>query len=429
MKIFAAALVASLMAAVTAASAGNVQIIQGKPAQGGRTAVKNKPFDPGGLYLVSLDCHPYALDPDNRNNFFTSLIQNRTRQLLFTLTISTDPIGTNEVPPAASVLVAVPVVADTLSSVAPVTTKNGTCSQSFLATGRTALYLTSLYTDQINTKPSQLVTFVEALASTVAPLATLFPKGPAALITTDTTVANSMAQPYANLVGAISWQSSETDTASIEEGSYRINTPVGYVSISVNKLSSLQDALKIPDIQKALDNAWQTAGAALETGLTSDPVACHTAGRKLETNGNFSHADAVDALAHIIVDDPAITSSQATACLGTDYGPEVADNSYFKANARDVHLGPGFTNIVSHVPYNSLVFKGIASSMTVYAGGNANAKTTLDGSFELSVKIIDTALGMFDGSPTGAARDVVGIRRGAISGNMKVSFQAARSIG
>ena len=29
----------------------------------------------------------------------------------------------------------------------------------------------------------------------------------------------------------------------------------------------------------------------------------------------------------------------------------------------------------------------------------------------------------------GAARDVVGIRRGAISGNMKVSFQAARSIG
>ena len=31
--------------------------------------------------------------------------------------------------------------------------------------------------------------------------------------------------------------------------------------------------------------------------------------------------------------------------------------------------------------------------------------------------------------PSGAARDVVGIRRGAISGNMKVSFQAARSIG
>jgi hypothetical protein len=29
----------------------------------------------------------------------------------------------------------------------------------------------------------------------------------------------------------------------------------------------------------------------------------------------------------------------------------------------------------------------------------------------------------------GAARDVVGIRRGAISGDMKVSFQAARSIG
>ena len=33
------------------------------------------------------------------------------------------------------------------------------------------------------------------------------------------------------------------------------------------------------------------------------------------------------------------------------------------------------------------------------------------------------------GDSLGAARDVVGIWRGAISGNMKVSFQAARSIG
>jgi hypothetical protein len=31
--------------------------------------------------------------------------------------------------------------------------------------------------------------------------------------------------------------------------------------------------------------------------------------------------------------------------------------------------------------------------------------------------------------PKGAVRSVVGIRRGAISGNMKVSVQAARSIG
>jgi multidrug transporter EmrE-like cation transporter len=33
------------------------------------------------------------------------------------------------------------------------------------------------------------------------------------------------------------------------------------------------------------------------------------------------------------------------------------------------------------------------------------------------------------GTVAGAVRDVVGIRCGAISGNMKVSFQAARSIG
>jgi hypothetical protein len=36
---------------------------------------------------------------------------------------------------------------------------------------------------------------------------------------------------------------------------------------------------------------------------------------------------------------------------------------------------------------------------------------------------------MSRGRDAGAVRDVVGIRCGAISGNMKVSFQAARSIG
>ena len=42
---------------------------------------------------------------------------------------------------------------------------------------------------------------------------------------------------------------------------------------------------------------------------------------------------------------------------------------------------------------------------------------------------IDVKSGFIGVRSSGAARDVVGIRRGAISGNMKVSFQAARSIG
>jgi predicted metal-dependent HD superfamily phosphohydrolase len=47
-----------------------------------------------------------------------------------------------------------------------------------------------------------------------------------------------------------------------------------------------------------------------------------------------------------------------------------------------------------------------------------------DGSLRPDADNVRDSAGLF-----GAARDVVGIRRGAISGNMKVSCQAARSIG
>jgi hypothetical protein len=103
----------------------------------------------------------------------------------------------------------------------------------------------------------------------------------------------------------------------------------------------------------------------------------------------------------MIIYDPAITSDQATKCLGSDYGQEVAHNSFFLAKKpENLHLGPGFPPIVDKVPYSTLVFEGIASSMTAYAGGDANAKKKLDGSFESTIYVVDAALGMFDASPT-----------------------------
>jgi hypothetical protein len=48
--------------------------------------------------------------------------------------------------------------------------------------------------------------------------------------------------------------------------------------------------------------------------------------------------------------------------------------------------------------------------------------------FTKLMKLSET-LGEINFELKGAGRDVVGIWRGAISGNMKVSFQAARSIG
>lgn len=304
-------------------------------------------------------------------------------------------------------------VADTLSNVAPVTTKNGTCNQSFLITGRTPLYLTALYTDQINTAPSQLVKFVEALASTIVPLAVLFPTGPANLLKQDAGVANSMAQPYADLVGAISWQASQTDTEPLEQGSYLVKTPVGTVSISIEKLESLQSALKITEIADALESAWLTLGQGLATQLGTNPTACFATGRLLETNQNFSHPDAVDPLAHIINYDPSISSAQATACLGSYFGPEVANDPYFKKNSK-LHLGPGYLDIQNYVPYQPMVFSEIASAMTGYATDkNANAIAALDAWFEPQVSVTDTGPRIFAASTTMSIEKILDNLKGA----------------
>ena len=62
------------------------------------------------------------------------------------------------------------------------------------------------------------------------------------------------------------------------------------------------------------------------------------------------------------------------------------------------------------------------TKLTVIDGGGRGRPTALRDRRASQCIVLDRAM-------RGAARDVVGIRRGAISGNMKVSFQAARSIG
>ena len=241
----------ALFGSITAASAqSSLTITQGTPAQPGHAAVKNIPFVNDGLYLVTLKCNPYVLDENNSANRYYpgNPFVDETRQLAFTITLSNARIATNGVPVPSSVLTAVPVVADNLSRNAPVLTKNNTCNQSLLATGRTPLYLTAVYTDQISDKPSQLITAFEAIAGIVAPLAGFFSTGVGNLLKADTTAVSSMATPYANLVGTLNYASSQTDTEPLEQGSYVVATPVGKVAISVDKLTSLQAALAIPEV-------------------------------------------------------------------------------------------------------------------------------------------------------------------------------------
>jgi hypothetical protein len=409
MKLALCAVAVALLAmnGSSASAQTNLTISKGISAKKNRPAIKNIPFSTGGLYLVKLECQPYKLAVNSNNNYYypSNPFFDETRQLAFTITLSNARIGINEVPPPNSILAAVPVVADTLSKVAPVTTKNGTCNQALLVTGRTTLYLTALYTDQISRKPSELVNAVVAFANLVAPLAGFFTGGVANLLKADTTVANSMATPYANLVGALNFSGSQTGTEALQEGYFGVNSPVGYVSISVDKLPSLQSALQISEVASALDSAWHDLGTQIQSKIGTDSSVCFEVGKALELNQNLIHSDAVYALARI-VNYSSITSNQATSCLGTYFGPEVAQE--LKTLNPGLHLGPNYPDLQNMVsfPQVQLDFARIASAMSAYAAGK-NTKSVLDGVFEPQVSITDTAPQIFDGTVTQTIQQIL----------------------
>ena len=397
-----------LLACVGSASAqSSLSVVQGISAHNGRPAINNVPFVNNGLYLIRLQCSPYKLNESSRSNYYypPNPFVDATRQLAFTVTLSNARIGTNEVPPTSSVLAAVPVVADTLSRAAPISTKNGACNQSFLVTGRTPLYLTALYTDQISDKPSELVSAIEAFASLVAPLAGFFTGGVANLLKGDTQVATSMATPYANLVGTLNYSSSQTDTEPLQQGYYLVKTPVGTVAISVDKLPSLQSALQISEIAAALDTSWQSLGSQIQSKIGSDAAVCFEVGKTLELNQNLIHSDAVHALA-LIVNYSSITSNQATNCLGTYFGPEVAEE--LKTINPGLHLGPGFPDLQNIVLFSQvqLTFAQVAGAMTGYATGK-DTKSVLDNWFEPQVSVTDTAPQIFDSGTSSSIEQIL----------------------
>jgi hypothetical protein len=204
--------------------------------------------------------------------------------------------------------------------------KNGGCNQSLLITGRTPLYLTALWTDQHSSKPSELVKAITALAGLAAPLAGFVAPGVAGALKLDTGAAQSMAQPYSQLLGSIDSSSSETITTSaLKQGYYQVTSPGGGVSISIDRISSIQSAFKVREIRNAFDSSLQALGAQVQ----KDPTTCIAIGRGLELYQNLSHADAVYALARIVVAS-AIPEDKAATCLGSVYGPEVAADSYWK---------------------------------------------------------------------------------------------------
>ena len=116
--------------------------------------------------------------------------------------------------------------------------------------------------------------------------------------------------------------------------------------------------------------------------------------------------------------DPQYASYLASANLRTQLSPAL------RAVCKTEHA---VAVMIDWVRSNNLSF-GIRCGGHSYEGFSQSQDVVIDlrGLQDISV---DTTAGTITVGAGGAARDVVGIRRGAISGNMKVSFQAARSIG
>ena len=319
----------------------------------------------------------------------------------FTVTLSTNPVGANQTPPANSVLVAIPVTAARISLSAPVVFQNGSCNQSFLTTGRNSIYLTAVWTDQHGHQPSQLVQAIEALAGVAAPLAGLVAPGASSLLRLDTGVASSMTTPYAKLLGTIDTLSTATKTtAPLKEGTYFVSTPGGRVSIAICRIQSIQEAFNIPQIKNAFDTSLQS----LSGQVSKDPTTCIQIGRNLELFQNLSRADAVYALARIVAAS-GIDGGKAASCLGSVYGPQVAQNDYWKKHSEIKFPDEAFLYLDTMNPttYSAIRFAEIVAALNDYAEGKGN-KALLDEYFSPQVQIKDRAgPGNLDGAVGGVS--------------------------
>jgi hypothetical protein len=355
-----------------------------------------KAIDPNGLYMVTVTCQ-VSLAPEQNVNL---IFEKKIREAGLTLTLSNARVGANSAPAASSILAAIPVFAVTISPDPPSFFKNSGCNQSLLITGRTPLYLTGVWTDQQSSSPSQLTAALVAIASLVAPLGPLFPTGPANLIKGDTSIANSMASPFSSLIAATNWSETETETtAELRETTYKVTakyftktflttgfvSPAATVSIAIKRIASMQDALKV----QAINSAYQASIQSLASTVQKDPTTCVAIGRTLEFVQNYTHQDAVAAMAQIVVLS-GITSDKVQTCLGSTYGPEVIQTSYWKSHSNMALTKDSFHDVVNIIPFQPLVFNTISSAMNDYVAGKHN-NVVIDGYFTPQIAVTDVS--------------------------------------
>jgi hypothetical protein len=366
-----------------------------------------------GLYRVALKCN---LPTFSNQVAPPSVFGDKVRQIAFAITLSTSPVAANQAPPTASVIAAIPVSGATISKSNPVKFTNKSCDQTFLVTGRTALYLTGLFTEVETFQPSELVNVLTALAGTIAPLAVLFPAGPQAILKTDASIPGQTASSYAGLWSAFNKSQSQTyASADLKEGYYLIQTPHGdggSVSISIDRLASMQSALSNRLIRIAYEATFVPFGNAITSGVSSNPTVCNTMGKILELNQNYAHADAVDALAHAVVLS-GINSAQASTCLSKVYAHEVAQNKWLIANSTlRITDGVDANNIVAYPP---TVFGAISAAMNNYAAGQTGqtSNAILDKYFTPLVSVNDTTTQIFTAPANLSIEQVIDKLKGA----------------
>jgi hypothetical protein len=136
--------------------------------------------------------------------------------------------------------------------------------------------------------------------------------------------------PFTQLLTTQNYNPSYTrSTSPLQEGYYNLRTPggkAGSVEISIERLTSIQSVLKNNQpLRNAFEQSLQTLATQVSAQIGNNPTVCFTLGRTLEFNQNLSHADTVRALAQVVVGS-GISSVQASNCLGTAYGPEVAND-------------------------------------------------------------------------------------------------------
>jgi hypothetical protein len=354
-----------------------------------------KALAPDGLYLVNVTCR-VSPPPEQKVN----VLEKKIRESAFTITLSTSRVGINQAPPANSVLAAIPVFASTIgTSPPPSTFKNSGCNQSLLITGLTPLYLTAVWSDQQSFEPSELTNAIGALAGLVAPLGVLFPTGPANLIKTDTSIANAVSGPFAQLIKATNWSSTQTETTSeLKETTYTVSatyftkrvgggttSPAANISISIKQIASIKAALSIPTIGSAFEAALRD----FADQVRRDSTTCIAIGRALELNQKLTHADAVYALARVVLYS-GIPSDKVATCLGRTYGPEVIKESFWKQNSHMTLTDADFRETQDvPPPFSPVVFDSIASAMLNYADDRHN-NVELDRYFAQSLELQDS---------------------------------------